>query len=353
MIIIRILILIAGLLLVSVGMGLAPAVKVCGTHTRKFLPWAFVCGLVCLWSMFQILSIPFILKERPFSQVVILYGIGILLWTAGSLFFFFAEKRKHSFAIKSKSKFTAKEYWLWGIFFALLLFQLFQAVFLAYADGDDAYYVGVAAVTESSDTMYRMIPYTGETTTLDVRHGLAPFPVWIAFLSRLSGCPVAVTAHIVLPLVLIPISYLIYAFVGNRLIKEKKWLPVFLILLEVLILWGNYSFYTAETFLLTRSRQGKAAVANIMIPFLFLILFLIGEKVQEKKKAGMVLWFLLAAGITASCLCTTLGSFFSCFLVGLSGICMAVCYKNYKILIPLVLCCIPAVFYFGLFVLIQ
>lgn len=349
--IIRIVLLIAGLLLVSAGMGLVPAVKLCGQDKRTVPLWAFACGMVCLWALFQVISLPFILKERPFSQVASVYGGCILFWILGSVVWLLIRRKKRLQLVKERL--PMRQMILWGVFFALLLFQLFQAVFLAYADGDDAYYVGVASVTESSDTMYRIIPYTGETTELDVRHGLAPFPVWIAFLARLSGCPVAVTAHIVLPLVLIPLSYLIYAFLASRLLRDKKWLPVFLILLEALILWGNYSFFTAETFLLTRSRQGKAAVANIMLPFLFLILFEIGEKLQEKKKIGAVLWFLLAAGVTASCLCTTLGSFFSCLLIGLSGLCMAVSYKNYKILLPLFLCCIPALLYLGLFVALQ
>lgn len=366
--IIRMIFLIAGLLLVSAGMGLVPAVKLCKGNKKSFLLWAFVCGMVFQWALFQVISLPFILKERPFSQVVFLYGACAVIWTAGSLVWVSVKGvtgRKRSLRLLDAGTGRAEtetavqkegfpvggymKYVLWGIFVALLLLQLFQAVFLAYADGDDAYYVGVAAVTESSDTMYRVIPYTGETTTLDVRHGLAPFPVWIAFLSRISGCPVTVTAHVALPLILIPLCYLIYAFLGNRIIRDKKWLPVFLILLEVMILWGNYSFYTAETFLLTRSRQGKAAIANIMIPFLFLILFCIGEKLQEQKKAGAVLWLLLAAGVTASCFCTTLGSFFSCLLIGLSGICMAASYKNYKILLPLFLCCIPALICFGVF----
>ena len=28
--------------------------------------------------------------------------------------------------------------------------------------------------------MYQKLPYTGMSTELDVRHGLAPFPIWIA-----------------------------------------------------------------------------------------------------------------------------------------------------------------------------
>ena len=76
---------------------------------------------------------------------------------------------------------------VWCLFAVLLLIQLAAAGMLAYEEGDDAFYVAVATGTESSDTLYDILPYTGATTGTDARHGLAPFPVWTAFLARLSG----------------------------------------------------------------------------------------------------------------------------------------------------------------------
>ena len=42
--------------------------------------------------------------------------------------------------------------------------------------------------------MYQKIPYTGMNTELDVRHGLAPFPIWIAWLARMTGISTVVVA---------------------------------------------------------------------------------------------------------------------------------------------------------------
>ena len=77
---------------------------------------------------------------------------------------------------------TTGEKIAWFIFALFVMIQLAGSVFLTYGDGDDAFYVAVSTITEASDTMYKIMPYSIGGTGLDIRHGLAPFPIWIAFL---------------------------------------------------------------------------------------------------------------------------------------------------------------------------
>ena len=233
---------------------------------------------------------------------------------------------------------------MWVLFWGLLIFQLVQAVRLTYADGDDAYYVAVSGITAESDTMYRKLAYTGGTTKLDARYGLAPFPVWIAFLAKLSGIPSVSVAHVAVPPVLIAMTYGIYYLLGSRLFaKNRERVPLFLIYTELLVLFGDYSFYTAENFMIARSRQGKAALGNIMIPMLILLLFLLLERIQEKQKITMGFWLLLFCTMTSACLCSTLGALLTCMLIGITGLCAAVCYRKWKFLLPLAACCAPCI----------
>ena len=44
--------------------------------------------------------------------------------------------------------------------------------------------------------MYQKLPYTGMSTELDVRHGLAPFPIWIAWLSQMTGIATVAVAQL-------------------------------------------------------------------------------------------------------------------------------------------------------------
>ena len=72
------------------------------------------------------------------------------------------------------------------------------AVLYGHYDGDDAYYIATAVLTDTFDTMYLRDAYTGYIYPLDVRHAFSPTPIYQAWLSRLSGIAPAVVAHTVL-----------------------------------------------------------------------------------------------------------------------------------------------------------
>lgn len=166
---------------------------------------------------------------------------------------------------------------LWVLAGVLLLVQLVLAVLMVYGDGDDAYYVAISAAAEESGRMYQKIPYTGMHTELDVRHGLAPFPIWIAWLAQMTGITTVIVAKTLVPVALISMTYGVFYLLGSRVLfagegayRKKKWaLPAFLLCTEVLVLFGDYSYYTVENFMIARSRQGKAALGSILIPMIF------------------------------------------------------------------------------------
>ena len=135
-----------------------------------------------------------------------IFGIvSVMLALVGVLLFF--KRKKLQKTEENVHKYSKKEAVLWIIFGLLVLVQLTASVCMTYGDGDDAFYVAVSTLAESSDTLYRISPYDGGSTGLDVRHGLAPFPIWIAFLARLSGLKVAFVAHVAVGTVLIGISF--------------------------------------------------------------------------------------------------------------------------------------------------
>lgn len=337
---------------------------------KKNLPFLWITGQILLWAVFQLITVPFVLLGKPFAtdfgkelgagnslvSVMTIYLAAAAVLTAMGIYLSLRRfyKRKSSLQIiHGYDKGRGKWYQLlWLLFWALLLFQMLQAVRMTYGDGDDAYYVAVSAIAEESNYMYQKLPYTGGTTGLDVRHGLAPFPIWIAFLAKLSSVPVAAVAHVAVPLMLIPMTYGVYYLIGRKLCSKKsERLPLFLVFTELLVLFGDYSFYTVENFMIARSRQGKAALGSIIIPVIIFLFLVILERLQENRKIEWIWWLLLLAGILAGCLCSTLGALLLCMLVGVTGICAAVCCRKWKILIPMAACCIPAVFYAVLYLL--
>lgn len=357
MIIISLLIL--GIWLLAIPTAVGTLVGAGVDKQKHSLPFLWTAGQTLLWAVFQLLCVPFILLQKDFYLVEYSYLAltGLLLATAAGVWLRRRPKKKKSFHVVegydgSKNRAGLV---LWAVFWILLAFQLFQAVAMTYGDGDDAYYVAVSTVTENSDTMYRKLPYTGGATQLDSRHGLAPFPVWIAFLSRVSGMRTVSVAHVVVPVALIAMTYAIYYLIGRKLCgrKHKERLPLFLCFTSLLVLFGDYSFYSVENFMIARSRQGKAALGSIVIPMAIYILLLVLERLQEKQRIEKSLWALLCAAVITGCLCSTLGALLISMLLGVTGICAAVCYKRWKLLLPVAACCVPAVCYAVLYLILD
>lgn len=321
---------------------------------RKNIWFMWMSGYLLFFAAFQLMAVPLILAESKFTVLVRLFcGFCVAAAAVGAAVWFFRNK-KYPLPSAVRSKPQRAEIVLFTVFGLILAIQLFLAVYLAFADGDDAYYVAVSTVTEASDTMYLVLPYTGGSTGLDLRHGLAPFPLLIAFFARISGIHPAAVAHTVMPLILIPLTYCIYGLIGSRLFKGRRMqLSIFMIFTELLIMWGNYSLYTAETFLMTRTRQGKAALGNIIIPALFLLLYMIGERLSENRKVEKSLWVLTGVLMIASCLCSTLGGFLVAVLLSVFGLCTVCSYRKWRLLVPLLLCMVPGAFYIGLYIVLK
>lgn len=317
---------------------------------HKNIVFLWISGQMLLWAGFQLICVPVILTEGRLEKVVLWYGVYITGLLAVSAVLWF---RNHK---GPKAVWTQKPdrevVILWVIFGVLLLLQLVLAVVMVYNDGDDAYYVAISTAAQESGKMYQKLPYTGMSTELDVRHGLAPFPIWIAWLSQMTGIATVAVAKTLLPVALISMTYGVFYLIGSRGLSQGKNLPLFLVCTEVLVLFGDYSFYTVENFMIARSRQGKAALGSILIPMIFFLLLLLFRRLQEKQKITVGFWILLTAVMTSCCLASTMGALLACMLVGVAGICEAIAYKNRKILLPLAACCVPCIIYAGMYLVL-
>ena len=245
----------------------------------------YLCGFFTMLGIFQIPAVIIVLQRGHLSSLIrIMFWIALVLSFLG---FVLAVVRitkttaEESFELPSVRGKSRSEVGLWIVFYILLALQLVASVLVMTADGDDAYYVGQALVADVTDLVYYFDPYTGAYSVLDYRHALAPCPLFIALLARKSGLHAAVVAHTVLPSFLIVASYMIYMQIGRLLFqKDKKRLPMFMVLICLLNDFGIYSRYTRETFFLTRTWQGKSVLANLVIPMAFLILLAIVRRTE-------------------------------------------------------------------------
>lgn len=315
------------------------------------IPFIWICGQILLWAGFQCICVPLILLEKEFPVAVNLFNVYTCILLVVSLVFFIPgllRKSPRLRPVPTAESTGKRSRILWIIFAALILLQLVLTIFMAYEEGDDAFYLAISTITENADTMYQKLPYTGTGTGLDARHGLAPFPIWVAWLARMSGMHAITVSQIILPLALILMAYALYYFIGKALLaKRPHLLPLFMVFVALMILFGGYSTYSAENFLLVRTSQGKAVIANIIIPFLLLLAIQTLEHLQKEEKIRLRHWLLLACTMLSGCLCSTLGTLLTCMFLGIVGICAAVSYRKWTFLFPMAVCCIaPACFAF-------
>ena len=253
-----------------------------------------------------------------------------------------------------KQRYSRESVLYWGIFAAILLFQMYMAFTRASFDGDDAYYVTESLLAQQANVMNTILPYTGSSTSLDIRHALAVITMWVAFIAKAGGIHATIVSHTVLPLLFIPFVYMVYMQIGMILFRRKKeMIPIFLIVLSVIQMFGNTSIYTPETFFLTRTWQGKSLVSNLVIPLLIWLFLWISEEYQNLSRANsntpllekISPWILMGLVNMTGGICSSMGVILGTILIGAYTIVMLVITRRIGVLLGAFLCCIPNLVY--------
>lgn len=353
------------LVVVPFCIGMIPANFI--SPVRRSPGFILLSGYFGMWALFEISAVPAVLwvKYDNFKAASAAFTVLSLAAAAAGLLLLYRNGRAGGAGLIWGTKgndvksLSPAEWIEWLLFFALLGFQLYKAVAYASFDGDDAYYVVESLIAQESDVMYRILPYTGRPTDLDVRHALAVFPMWVAFVSARANVHATIVSHVVMPLVLIPLTYLLYFEIGRLLFAERENHPVFMIIMAVFQIFGNVSIYTNETFFLTRTWQGKAVAGSLVIPaLLWVFLLLYGEEKQKsdiaviKNRANGGIWMLFAFVHMTAGVCSSIAVFLSCILTALTAFFLAFTKRDIKILLKMGAACVPSVIYMGIYVVV-
>lgn len=257
----------------------------------------------------------------------------------------------------------------WLLALAAVAFQMYMAYTCASFDGDDSYYVVQSVLADQTGVLNRIRPYTGLSTDLDIRHALATLPLWEAYIARMTGIHAAIVAHTLLPLVLIPLTYLCYFEIGRKLLGAKNIrLPIFMVLVSIMQIWGNTSIYTNATFFLTRTWQGKSVLANlVLLVQIWLLLEIFDERASDRgagsstaercRNEGALtygsrndFWGLIVVNNVVSAMMTSMGAFLAAMFLGITGLAAAIRQRRVSVLVKAAACCVPNVIYLLLLV---
>ena len=368
--------------------GLIPAAFL--SENKRNPGFVLLAGYFVMWAVFEVVTIPAVIFVRynNFRTASVLFTVCGILCSAAGLCLTFRQRKAQrkslvgrcadSGEVKNDTsvnflrgisvtasgrlrQMSWSERILWLLFFVLFGFQLYKAAAYASFDGDDAYYVVESLAAQQADVMYRILPYTGRPTDLDVRHALAVFPMWVAFVAVKSDIHATIMSHSVLPFVLISLSYLVYYEIGKSLfcgrakgadsLLYRENLPIFMILMGLFQIFGNVSIYTNETFFLTRTWQGKAVAGSLVIPALFWMILRIYGGVKKKRRAEAGLWIVFVCINMTAGICSSIAVFLVCILMAVTAFCLAVVERDYKVIIRMGAVCIPNVIYMAVYVI--
>lgn len=311
------------------------------TGRKHFFFSSFVNGQIVLYALFQVVAVYSVLHSINFSYVLKRFIPAASAVLAALIILVIVKYRKK---LASVLKNKPEKISFWGVIgFLLFIFMMVMSFFLTYTDGDDAYYVTTAAEAVVSDTMYAKNPYNGLATISSFRYMSAPYPIWLAFLSKSTGIYPTALAHTFFPWSMILLSFSVLFLMARNLFGgDTKKRGIFLFFASVLIMFGDYSIYPAENFLLARARQGKAALAAFVLPYLVCLMITIVKRIGEGRKVGLRELSLITFTAVAASLCSTIGGGLSLALVSATALATAVVYRKLKIPALMVLMNLPA-----------
>lgn len=286
--------------------------------------WAelYIWGNLVLWAIFQVISVVLGIFKVRFTVISLLFG-GIILFLVSTVLWKFHKD------IKITWKKRGKLYWQeWAVIFLIMCQTCISVFCTTYIGADDATYIAISLDAVDKDFISVYAPYTGQPGGVSLKILLTSWNYYISFLSKLSGIHVAAVAHTFLPAFMIPMAYMVYWLIARVLFhNDRNRQAAFLLWLNILIMFGAYSWYTLTLRLDICIWHGKAVMAAIVLPFLFYYLFHT-EKYGKKELLHLLLI------MTAMCAMSLMG-------VGLSIVMVLVvfiirCRKEHiKSLLPL------------------
>ena len=266
-----------------------------------------LAGYTLLFAITELLSLTMIFTKQPLHLLTVTYGAvaGVLAFLG--VWSLYKKRQKETgegagtyCGRRTEATGISPELVVAGI---LILIQLIVVVLYAHMDEDDAFYVGTATTAVETDSLYAYNPYTG-----------AAYNVFV-FL-----------AYVVL------FQYSRIFFKGKA--GEQG---IFMILCAVILWFCGYSVYNSEIFTMGRIWQGKAVLAGVFLPFLFLLCMEIF--MQEKPEYPWSLAF-LANG--ACCLFSSMGIMLAPLLMGVFALLSLVKFRDGRRFLKSVVCCLPS-----------
>lgn len=253
------------------------------------IPLCMVFGFAVMLAVFQIYAVPMIAFSTPFHVLKNVWVVTILILVFISVVVNKKTLIDRDFLLLRKSNSDNFTKIVFLVVVVIIAFQTWLLTFNMHTDTDDVRFISEALEAFECDTMLKLHPITG--AVLDYVHGeltkelASPYPFFIATIAKIIDVHPAVTAHVLFPVVLIPLCYGVMFILGDYFFEDKKKIAIYMLILSVIMLFSFESIYALGYTLLTIIWQGRSIAATIIFPVLWYIFMkILTENAMDHKK---------------------------------------------------------------------
>ncbi len=230
--------------------------------------FAYLTGYFVRLTLFHVIAMPMTILGMHFSTMANVFTATLIMTCV--LSFWYGKKYIH--VKREKLHLTVYEMIYVLAFFFLLLVQLYITVFMdpTYMTYDDAGYTAISGDALVTNYMFRTIPLTGMFSIITFRfiQSSLLFPAYIVRMTGMQLTMVERTFSYTLNLIL---AYCCYLYMSEDLYEKRENQLIFLLLISLIYIFGYHSHYSMTFRLLGPNSQGKAILAVILVPFLFVL----------------------------------------------------------------------------------
>ncbi|MFA9376824.1 MAG: DUF6077 domain-containing protein [Lachnotalea sp.] len=259
---------------------------------------AIVYGNIMMLVIFEIIVIPMTIMGQSLTRLTQVWCIVIVTI---SIIAAITAKGYLAKVIKRIPERCRSLTYLDGVVLVLIFVQMFICVEFIFLHANDAYYVGMATTTLESDSLLKFSPYTGAAVQWsDYKyHMIASLPIFWAMLAKLFQVSGAFMCHSVVPMLFIPLGYIVYREIGLVLFKkDKRNVNIFLIIICITNMFIGKNYASSYEMLSTCIWQGGSFLYNIVLPGIFCFEFKYLRKNGKISDLVMVLAMILVGAMT-------------------------------------------------------
>lgn len=278
----------------SLGSVWANTYRINRNHLKMI--YSYIIGFFTLLAIYELIEIPLVQIRYPFSDsclimlaVSIVFSIVCVVVTCKSIFSRIRNWRISTVISEIKTYSFYELLYLIGVI-GLFLYQLYYTYFYEinqWSYDDESY------VTWAAEALYYNQVFPGQL--IDAKRVTQMSLFEPAFFAEIANVHVATMIHSILPLIYLAMAYGVIYLLAHYWIGSRENRLIFMLIVQLLYIFGFYSHYSLTFRLLGPIWNGKGILASVVNPLVMLITLMAVDKGYNIKHSLLLMIISIAA----------------------------------------------------------